>query len=339
MTLTKHLHLWFDYTREDVHSIFSPNTKFTPQSGTWGLQGIVRVPARQGDWVFFVTFGKEQGDHVFDESITSDGVLSWQSQPSQRLADATVKEFIQHDDRTNNVHLFLRSANRAPYTYLGLLGYLTHDSAREKPVYFQWQLLDWPAPPETIDRLGISLVVSDSEPSLEQTVPHGALQMLEAPAPRPMRGGVPTESFRKLKAPDYAARDAKNRALGLKGEALVLRYERDRLIQGGRADLADTVIHTSQIEGDGAGHDILSYELTGEPRLIEVKTTRGGPSTSFFISPNELACSTRNPKHYYLYRLYGYDEGRDSASSYLLKGDLCKQLRLLPTAFRADLLG
>ena len=57
------LKLWDDYTREEVHGIFSPNTRFTPQAGTWGLQGIVRVPARQGDWVFFVTFGQEQGDH------------------------------------------------------------------------------------------------------------------------------------------------------------------------------------------------------------------------------------------------------------------------------------
>lgn len=81
MTTIKPLHLWHDYTREEVHGIFSPNTKFTPQAGTWGLQGIVRVSARPGDWVFFVTFGKEQGEHVFDESITTDGVLSWQSQP------------------------------------------------------------------------------------------------------------------------------------------------------------------------------------------------------------------------------------------------------------------
>ena len=66
------LKLWDFYSRSDVHQIFSPNTKFTPQSGTWGLQGIVRIPERDGDFVFFVTFGQSQGDHQFDESITSD---------------------------------------------------------------------------------------------------------------------------------------------------------------------------------------------------------------------------------------------------------------------------
>jgi hypothetical protein len=82
--------VWNDYTRAEVHAIFSPESTFTPQAGTWGLQGMIRVPARVGDWVFFVTFGQEQGDHVFDESITEDGVLSWQSQPAQRLTDSVI---------------------------------------------------------------------------------------------------------------------------------------------------------------------------------------------------------------------------------------------------------
>ena len=32
------------YSREDIHGIFSPDTRFTKQSGTWGLQGIIKVP-------------------------------------------------------------------------------------------------------------------------------------------------------------------------------------------------------------------------------------------------------------------------------------------------------
>ncbi len=27
------------FNREDIHSIFSPDSTFTPQAGTWGLQG------------------------------------------------------------------------------------------------------------------------------------------------------------------------------------------------------------------------------------------------------------------------------------------------------------
>ncbi len=79
------LELWKQYTRQEVHDSFSPETTFTPQAGSWGLWGIVRMPDRPGSFVFLVTFGQSQGDHDFDESITEDGVLTWQSQPRQAL--------------------------------------------------------------------------------------------------------------------------------------------------------------------------------------------------------------------------------------------------------------
>jgi hypothetical protein len=42
--------LYDHYSREDVHAIFSPDTVFTPQAGTWGLQGVVPIPDRPGDY-------------------------------------------------------------------------------------------------------------------------------------------------------------------------------------------------------------------------------------------------------------------------------------------------
>jgi hypothetical protein len=124
----KTLELWSEYSREEVHSIFSPDTDFVPQAGTWGIQGMVRVPDRENDWVFFVTFGKEQGEHTFDESITEDGVLSWQSQPRYELDSDVIKALISHDERVSNIHLFLRTNKSSKYAYFGKLGYLTHDT-------------------------------------------------------------------------------------------------------------------------------------------------------------------------------------------------------------------
>jgi hypothetical protein len=106
----KNLELWTEYSREEIHGIFSPETKFTPQAGTWGMHGIIPVPNREGDWVFIVTYGNKQGDHTFDESITEDGVLSWQSQPRMDFKSAAIQSFINHDDRINNIYLFLRVA-------------------------------------------------------------------------------------------------------------------------------------------------------------------------------------------------------------------------------------
>ncbi|MCF8158394.1 MAG: DUF3427 domain-containing protein, partial [Burkholderiaceae bacterium] len=153
----KVLKLWESYSREEIHDIFSPETPFTPQAGTWGLHGMIKIPDRDGDWVFLVTIGNQQGDHVFDESITKDGVLSWQSQPRLDFSSNAIQSLINHDDHVNNIHLFLRSTKKSSYGYFGKLGYLTHDADRQNPVYFQWQILDWEPPKEFIDHVGINL--------------------------------------------------------------------------------------------------------------------------------------------------------------------------------------
>jgi hypothetical protein len=45
-------------------------TPFTPSRGTWGMQGIIKIPDRPKDFIFFVTYGQQQGEHVFEEGIT-----------------------------------------------------------------------------------------------------------------------------------------------------------------------------------------------------------------------------------------------------------------------------
>jgi hypothetical protein len=67
--LMRSLVLYQDYTRDEVHDLFDPTSAFTAQAGTWGLQGIIEIPDRPRDYVFFVTFGKSQAAHQFDEGI------------------------------------------------------------------------------------------------------------------------------------------------------------------------------------------------------------------------------------------------------------------------------
>ncbi|MGI9086930.1 MAG: DUF3883 domain-containing protein [Chthoniobacterales bacterium] len=82
-------------------------------------------------------------------------------------------------------------------------------------------------------------------------------------------------------------------ALGLAGEKLVLRYERERLARIGQARLAGKIVHTSATESDSLGFDILSFEADGRERLIEMKTTRFGSFTTFFASRNEVEVSAQ----------------------------------------------
>jgi Domain of unknown function (DUF3883)/Domain of unknown function (DUF3427) len=333
----KNLELWSEYTREEIHGIFSPDTKFTPQAGTWGLHGIIPVPDREGDWVFIVTYGNKQGEHTFDESITEDGVLSWQSQPRMDFNSEAIKSFINHDDRVNNIYLFLRANDKNPYGYFGRLGYLTHDSERQNPVYFQWQILDWEPPSEFINKVGISLIGSESIESFQpEPVALNQLIYVEKPAPRVKGAGVKTSEFRSRKSPDYGLIDSRNKKLGLEGELFILDQEIRALKEAGKFELAEKVVHVSVVEGDGAGHDVKSFDTEGNPKYIEIKTTKGSASTPFFISPNELEYSKQHPEGYHLYRLCEFDPVAKTGKVIVLRGDLSTQLNITPTQYKAD---
>jgi hypothetical protein len=93
---------------------------------------------------------------------------------------------------------------------------------------------------------------------------------------------------------NFIEREARNRSLGSAGEEFVIRYEQARLIAAGSEHLAANIEHTSKVRGDYEGYDVLSFEANGAERLIEVKTTKYGKETPFFVSRNEVAVSERH---------------------------------------------
>lgn len=132
---------------------------------------------------------------------------------------------------------------------------------------------------------------------------------------------------------DPATRDARNRALGRRGEELVLDAERKRLHDAGCADLARKVLWVSEELGDGAGYDILSFTERGEERLLEVKTTQGGARTQFFLSANEHALSEERPKHFRIFRLYDFAR---EPKAFQIEPPLNDNLILRPANYRAS---
>jgi hypothetical protein len=326
--------LYHSYSRQHVHDIFAPDTPFTLQRGNWGLQGIVAIPNRPGDLVLFVTFGQQQGSHVFDEGITEDGVLSWQSQPKQSLKDRQIQRLIHHDELTNTLYLFLRTRRNVLYTYLGTLKYLAHDAEREHPVWFQWQILDWHLPPVVRQQMGLTWQPAGHSQAMtsSETLP-GTLHETPLP-PLRQRQGKATGTFRAHKVADYAANDARNRALGLAGELLVLTYEQASLRQQQRPDLAAKVRHVSAIEGDGAGYDILSYTQNGVVKYIEVKTTTGGYDSAFYLTSNEVAFAVQHSENYYMYRVYDFDPVSNAGKFYVSRGSIEALFRLTAVQYR-----
>ncbi len=135
---------------------------------------------------------------------------------------------------------------------------------------------------------------------------------------------------------DFEGMSQSNKIIGESGERKILALEKEYLLIKGRPDLAERVVHTSEIEGDGAGYDILSYDLDGGIKYIEVKTTSGSANTPFYISRRELAFSEINLEQYYLYRVYGFDITTNSIEGlYIEKGSLRNKFHLEPIQYIA----
>jgi hypothetical protein len=185
----------------------------------------------------------------------------------------------------------------------------------------------------TLDKQIASLVVSAPPPA----PPFADILGIRVPVPVPDRENrtsiyeSPAASARGVKR-NYLEMEARNCALGLAGEQLVVRYEQERLSRAGQDRLAGKIVHISAIESDSRGFDVLSYETDGRDRLIEVKTTRFGALTPFFASRNEVDMSDRRNEEYQLYRVFKFSE---QPKLFMLAGSLKRTCRLDPVTFSA----
>jgi hypothetical protein len=127
---------------------------------------------------------------------------------------------------------------------------------------------------------------------------------VEAPSPVFTDETLPKKLNRLVRKYDPVERDHRNRALGKAGEAFVVDIERKQLTQANRVDLARRVRWIAAEDGDGAGYDVLSFSLSGDERLIEVKTTNGAARTPFFLSRNECELAVERPLDWRIYRVH-----------------------------------
>lgn len=157
--------------------------------------------------------------------------------------------------------------------------------------------------------------------------------LIEPPKPVALRNRLGPSVARFSPSPvNYLEREANNRSLGLAGEEFVINFERARLIRGGAKELASRIEHAAKVRGDTAGFDVLSFETTGEEKLIEVKTTKYGAHTPFFVSRNEVEVSKTRAKQYALYRVF---EFRERPLLFTLPGALTATCTLDPVNYIA----
>ena len=327
-----------EYNREEIHDILSPQTKFIPSAGTWGLHGLIRVENTK-DFVFINTVGTIQGDHEFDEGFTEDGLLRWQSQPRNTLRSKIIIDLINHDETANNIYFFYREKKNDEYTYMGKLKYLNHDNESGEgmePVNFNWQLLNWPIPENIIRKLNITLEKgSDTNFNIEI---NKGINLTEAPQKKDKKNkeGLKKSVFKITKIHNNPESDKKRKELGDEGELSIIEYEKEKLKNCNREDLVEKIIHVSELN-DSAGYDILSYDENGDQIFIEVKTTEGPVGTDFYISPGEIKFSKDNIEKYFLYRIYHFDRKEKKGLLYIKRGNVEENFNLTPMIFRVSI--
>lgn len=108
----------------------------------------------------------------------------------------------------------------------------------------------------------------------------------------------------KSKMVDFEKENKRHKKLGEQGELVVFLKEKEHLTKNKRMDLAKRVKLMSK-EDISAGYDVLSYELAGNEKCIEVKSTSRSPSNiaNFLITINEYQ-KAKEIKNYYLYIVY-----------------------------------
>jgi len=115
------------------------------------------------------------------------------------------------------------------------------------------------------------------------------------------------------------------------GEELVIEYEKRKLKEADREDLANDVRKVL----DGEGYDIFSRNIDGSEKKIEVKTTTGNSETAFPISITEIAFSELNANNYTLYRVFNLDKAKRVAEFHEYYGNLKEHFLLEGIQFNA----
>jgi uncharacterized protein DUF3883 len=108
---------------------------------------------------------------------------------------------------------------------------------------------------------------------------------------------------KKNQKTDYSTQSKIFKRIGDRGEQIVVKAERQLLIKKGKTNLAKKVDHISN-KDDTVGYDIISYDIDGNEKFIEVKSTlKPVGMCNIFISANELGIA-QSKENYFIYIVY-----------------------------------
>lgn len=133
---------------------------------------------------------------------------------------------------------------------------------------------------------------------------------------------------------DYESQNRAKQALGERGEYVVMQKETDILVA---AKVKKTPQHLS-LSDDGLGYDILSFNLDGTEKYIEVKATNSTPKDfRFFLTDNEHQAALQLGDAYHIYIVFNphasYPKIWDLGNPFTEKG----KMNLMPVIYKLHL--
>ena len=141
----------------------------------------------------------------------------------------------------------------------------------------------------------------------------------------------------KKRKNDYSAQSKKFKRIGDRGEQIVVMIERQTLRNNNKEDFAQKVDQISKRD-DSVGYDILSYDINGNDKFIEVKSTlKPVGFSNIYISENELNIAI-DKKNYFFYIVY--DVGSKKPKIWKIKGTEFlndENIKLEPTLYKITL--
>jgi hypothetical protein len=151
----------------------------------------------------------------------------------------------------------------------------------------------------------------------------------------PVQVGEPATKtkFNKVDEEQFLERDAARRRLGKLAQDIAIQSERKRLREAGHLSPEEAV--RPVWDEPGRGYDILSCEMDGTPRYIEVKAARqSGQKLSFILTQNEWEQS-RSKANYCFYLVLQVESGRPEVL--VIKSGELSPTSLAPLNYMASL--
>lgn len=105
---------------------------------------------------------------------------------------------------------------------------------------------------------------------------------------------------------DFDRINKERKLIGNAGEELVYN-DQIEFVKKHAPEYVKSVRHVSNLDGDGAGYDICSFNADEKLIYIEVKSTTGKKETPFYMSASEYAFYELHKENYVIARVYEFD--------------------------------